>query len=369
MISLYFFAIPILGLLGLIIYGAISRKPKPHAHFNSDKVETEPQETQEVIKPKCDSSVSRYSKAGDGGQRLSQSGKPLTSKQDFAWHRVPNEFVIFDLETTGLPHRDPVDIVEISAIRINKEAYLQNNHLDTFTTLVKPWRGGLDPQATAVNQITQEMIDQEAVDASTALHQFLEFVGSNLLVAYNVKFDRWFLEREMNDHGISKRFKYECAYKLAKNAFPRLSNYKLTSVASHLGIPTAGAHRALNDCAMAMEVYLWGVTSIENSKPTESYKIDRHNIKYDEALANKRIIFVGTLPNFTHDEAAVLASQAGMKVDDAILEKVDIVVAGKNAGKKLLQAQSLNKQILSEDQFLLMINSVIAKPRANSLSY
>lgn len=344
------------------------KKPKNHAHVDLIKGEEKSEEIPTIVKSRGDSSISRYARF-DRGQRLDHSGKPLKGLSDFAWHMVPNEFVIFDLETTGLPFRDPVDIVEISAIRINKHSYLQNNHLETFTTLVKPWRGRLNPQATAVNQITQEMIDMEAIDAYSALNRFIEFVGNNVLIAYNVKFDRWFLEREMNDQGIMRRFKYECAYNLAKNAFPGMRNYKLTTIASHLGVPTAGAHRALQDCFMAMHVYLAGVTSIENSKDPQHYNISRHNIKHNEAFENKRIVFIGTLPSFTHDEAAVLATQAGLKVDETILERVDFVVAGKNAGKKLLHAQSLNKEILTEEQFLLMINSVLVKPRVSSLSY
>jgi DNA polymerase III epsilon subunit family exonuclease len=199
--------------------------------------------------------------------KFSDLAKSKLSAEDVAWDQIPDEFIIFDLVTTGLKSTKlPVDIIEISAIKVIKN-HLRNGHtLETFTALVKPKRGNLNLQASAVNGITQEMIDNDGDYIRTALSQFIEFSGNRLLVAYNVDFDRWFLNRELREHDIKKRYKYECAYLIARKAFPNLENYKLTTVASKLEIDLNGAHRALADCLMTLQVYLWGKTFANNRK-------------------------------------------------------------------------------------------------------
>jgi DNA polymerase III epsilon subunit-like protein len=109
---------------------------------------------------------------------------------------------------------------------------------------------------TKMSKQLDELIDKDGEDAEKVIKEFIDFVGKKRLVAYNVDFDRWFLQREISHWGIKKQFKDECAYALSRDAFDGLENYKLTTVARSLGIPTEGAHRALHDCIMTLWVYL-----------------------------------------------------------------------------------------------------------------
>ena len=286
------------------------------------------------------------------------SSKQSKTKEDIAWESLPDEFVIFDLETTGLKtNKKPVDIVEISAVKVNKHKLKESEEVDTFTAIVKPWRGGLNPEATAINQITQRMIDEEGEDMSLVIQQFIEFVGDRLLIAYNVDFDRWFLQRELRDQGISKRFEYECALELAREAFPRLKNHKLTTVAAHLGINTSGAHRALNDCVMAMHVYLWSITSNKSRSVKANSKIDQYGVARKEELVGKFIVFTGTLPTLTRSDAEQLATISGMDVKSSVTKKVDFVVRGFGGGQKLERALELNLEVLTEGEFLELLKN------------
>ncbi len=406
--SVYIFSFLVLALFVLIIYLLNTKKPKSSIGSNTTEIETK---DTEVVKPasRGDSSISRYARPKDGDQLLSQSGyvipgyttsctnyghtslqpendflpldtprgdsslsryarpkneKPnlnssannLLTKSDISWHRVPDEFVIFDFETTGLTYHDPVDIIEISAVKVNKVKFMQSSAADTFTTLVRPLRGGLNPKATAVNNITQEMIDKEGVDISTALKDFMAFVGDSLLIAYNAKFDRWFLEREIEEQGIQKQYIYKCALQVARKAFPHLSNHKLITVASHLGISTSGAHRALQDCVVTLQVYLWGLTAIERTKIKQKEKVaPQITTGIVEGLAGKRVVFAGTLSHYNQSEAAEIARNAGMQVLKSASEDIDILVFGRNAGQKFEDAVALGKKVVSEDDFLTMI--------------
>lgn len=278
--------------------------------------------------------------------------KTYLTSENIAWNKLPDEFVVFDFETTGLKHHDPVDIVEISAIKVIKETFRQTGKVETYTAIVRPWRGGLNPEAAAINQITQKLIDEEGQDISSAIREFVDFVGDRLLVAYNVSFDRWFLQRELHDQGISKRYTFECALELAREALPNLQNHKLTTVASHMGVNTQGAHRAMQDCVMALQVYAWSKTIIEAIKADENELLmHRNRFSFNEEVCGKSVVFTGTFEYISRKDFEELATLAGMIVRKSLSRKTDYVVVGKKPGKKLEQALALNKTPLTEFEF------------------
>lgn len=285
-------------------------------------------------------------------QASSKLQKQKLTADDVAWDFIPDDFVIFDLETTGLQKDAVADIIEIAALKFNKQKYLASQKVDAFTCLVRPWRGGLNPGAMAVNKITQEMIDHDGREMSTVLKEFVDFVGDRPLVAYNVAFDRWFLKRELSDHGIDKKFSYSCALEIARAAFPNSKNHKLATVASSLGFDTSGAHRALEDCKMAFQVYLWGLTKVQRVVEDEEMS---KRIQPIEGLTGKSIVFVGELRLLPKREMETLAKLAGMIVKTTVSKNVDIVVVGKDAGEKEQKAIELKRKILNEWDFGKMI--------------
>ena len=72
--------------------------------------------------------------------------------------------------------------------------------------------------------------------------------------------------------------------------------------------------------------------------------------KMAAALQGKTFVLTGTLPTLTREEAAALIEGAGGKVAGSVSKKTSYVVAGTDAGSKLLKAQDLGVAIIDEQQ-------------------
>lgn len=158
------------------------------------------------------------------------------------------DYVVFDLETTGLsPETD--EIIEISGIRV-RDGQVD----DEFSTLVNPGRP-IPYSATDINGITDEMV-RDAPALRDALKDFLIFAGDDILVGHNIhSFDMKFLNagalRELH-RKIGNDY-VDTLY-LARSILP-LSRFRLTDIASYFRLETKGAHRALQDCTMNQQCY------------------------------------------------------------------------------------------------------------------
>lgn len=72
------------------------------------------------------------------------------------------------------------------------------------------------------------------------------------------------------------------------------------------------------------------------------------------SFTGKQVVFTGTL-NMTRQEAKDKALRAGAKVTGSVTSKTDFVIAGEKAGSKLEMAEKLGIQIISEDEFLNLL--------------
>ncbi|MBQ8575585.1 MAG: NAD-dependent DNA ligase LigA [Clostridia bacterium] len=76
----------------------------------------------------------------------------------------------------------------------------------------------------------------------------------------------------------------------------------------------------------------------------------------DMRFAGKTFVLTGTLPTYSRKEAAEIIESFGGKTASSVSKKTDYVLAGEEAGSKLVKAQSLGITIISEDDFNSMIN-------------
>ncbi len=159
------------------------------------------------------------------------------------------DYVVFDLETTGLsPVMD--EIIEISAVKVKNGVVTE-----TFSSLVNPGRP-IPRQASLVNGITDEMVAKEP-GLREVMDQFLPFIKGQVLVGHNIhSFDMKFLyqavsrlyEKELENDYIDTLF-------MARGCLKELSHHRLTDLAAYFHISTEGAHRALNDCIMNQKCF------------------------------------------------------------------------------------------------------------------
>ena len=249
------------------------------------------------------------------------------------WDKVDDEFVIFDLETTGLKsNKIAVDIVEIGAIKVNKYDLKSTNGSISFQALLIPHRGGINADAAKINGITQSMINKDGESAEKVMHEFVAFVGNRKLVGYNVDFDRWFLKRELAHWGIKKSFQYECAYELSRDAFPNLANYKLSNVAKSLGIKNPKEHRALGDCITTLWVYLTAKSKVVNlysnviSVITDIPETPKYAPNPNGQFFGKSLYLGGAASLRNLDEKLKLIHEFGFKVVQSVGKKTDYAI-------------------------------------------
>lgn len=173
------------------------------------------------------------------------------AKSRRAYLRMPEQFVVFDLETTGLKP-ETHEIIEIGAIRVYRD---RTTH-DTYQAFIKPKRK-VPKKITEITGITQEMVDSEGKSAFHVLPEFLEFIGSDRLVAFNADFDLAFLNAALNTFLPGRKITnpVSCALKMARKAWPGLKSYKLSELSKIGRLSDQNTHRALGDCQRTMIVY------------------------------------------------------------------------------------------------------------------
>ena len=73
------------------------------------------------------------------------------------------------------------------------------------------------------------------------------------------------------------------------------------------------------------------------------------------SLAGKKVVLTGTLENMSREQAKEKLRAAGADVSSSVSKETDYIVAGENPGSKYDNAQKLGVPILSESEFLKMI--------------
>lgn len=155
----------------------------------------------------------------------------------------PEDYVVLDLETTGLsPASD--EIIDIAAIR-----YISGAKVSEFSTLVKP-SIPIPQEITDITGITDDMVaDAPGIDeALDGLSMFLN--PDDLVVGHNVGFDVRFLAAAYSR--IGKEFMPEafdtCA--VSRMLYPELPKHRLIDLMKAFGIRESQSHTAYDDCEM-----------------------------------------------------------------------------------------------------------------------
>ena len=73
-------------------------------------------------------------------------------------------------------------------------------------------------------------------------------------------------------------------------------------------------------------------------------------------IHGKTVVFTGTLETISRAEAKAKAETLGAKVTGSVSKKTDYVVIGTDPGSKATKAKDLGVPVLSEKEWLTLIN-------------
>ncbi len=158
-----------------------------------------------------------------------------------------DEYVAFDLETTGLSSAND-RIIEIGAVVMK-----DGEELDRFQTFVDPQRP-LEKKIVELTGITDEML-KGAPKIEEVLPEFLKFVNGRVLVAHNSDFDTGFIRAACARQGLPYTYTAADTLILSQNMLPQLNKFKLDIVSNALSLPDFNHHRAADDavtCGLIM---------------------------------------------------------------------------------------------------------------------
>jgi DNA polymerase III epsilon subunit family exonuclease len=160
------------------------------------------------------------------------------------------DFVVFDLETTGLSAAHS-RICELGAVRVQALELV-----DCFQSLVNPEVALPEPIARLTGLRQEEL--RLAPQVSSVVARFLAFAGDSLLVAHNARFDQRFLERQLEIlYGRRLAEPPLCTAALARRLLEgRLRRVGLTSLAHFFGVESTPCHRALPDAEATAQVFI-----------------------------------------------------------------------------------------------------------------
>ena len=165
-----------------------------------------------------------------------------------AGQSLRDQFVVFDLETTGLSPEN-CKIIEIGAVKV-----LDGKIVDRFSTFVNP----KVPIPYRIEELTS-INDAMVIDApviSEILPDFLKFCEGAIMVAHNAEFDMSFIEKNCRDLGLPCDYTVADTVTLAQFLLPKLNRFKLDTVARAVGVSLEHHHRAVDDAACTAEIFV-----------------------------------------------------------------------------------------------------------------
>ncbi|MEM9937650.1 MAG: DNA polymerase III subunit epsilon [Pseudomonadota bacterium] len=163
--------------------------------------------------------------------------------------------IAFDTETTGLEWDKDDRVIELGAVELI-------NHVatgETFQTYINPGRAVSEATIRITGITDDDLKDKPGFEDPSIVDAFLDFIGDATLVAHNAKFDRGFLNMELQRCGrdIIPEARWVDTVEIARKRFPG-APASLDALCKRFDVNSDARtfHGALLDSQLLAEVYL-----------------------------------------------------------------------------------------------------------------
>lgn len=270
-----------------------------------------------------------------------------------------NDYVVFDIETTGLDSSYD-EVIEIGAIKVKN-----NKIVSEFNSLVKP-RNEIDEYITELTGITNEMV-KDSPTIEEILPDFMDYIGNDILIGHNVNFDINFIYDNLYRNNFDVLTNdFIDTMRISRKLLPELPHHRLIDLAKYFKIDSTNNHRSLKDCEITMNVY-------ENLKEIALQKYDnvdefknafkKHkkeglraknivstNTEFDvdNLFYDKYVAITGTLEKMLRKEAMQIIVDLGGHCEDGVTKKTNFLILGNNDYNPILRGKKSSKLIKAE---------------------
>lgn len=275
----------------------------------------------------------------------------------------PDDYVVIDIETTGLsPEYD--SIIEVAALRVRN-----GEHVEKFETLIKPTeKYGYDDDdevdfivdedgekfyyinsfIVQLTGITNKML-HEAPTIDVVLPRFQRFVGNEVVVGHNVNFDINFLyDNFINVMGVSFNNNFIDTMRISRRFLIELNHHRLKDISKHYSIESDKFHRAEKDCFVTNECFVKLKQDIKNKcgdystflneikSKTHNYvkakdiQSNGKNVDISHPLYGKKCVFTGALEKMKRKDAMQIIANFGGLNQDNITTETNYLILGNN---------------------------------------
>lgn len=314
---------------------------------------------------------------------------PIKRKKGHSILNTPNDYIVLDLETTGLDPRYD-DIIEVACLK-----FTNGKQVDSFHSYVqpRPFYGDDDQQhfvdefITELTGITDDMLKDAPHFEFIAQHLF-QYLEGSVIVGHNINFDINFLyDNFMRTIQKPLQNDFVDTLRISRIVMPELPHHRLKDLCEAFSIKT-DLHRSANDCMAAQEALVnLQKLAIEKGIDLATYRphykyqsIDLSALTGDTTLNDpthplygKNVVFTGKLQRFVRKDAAQIVCNIGGHCENNVTKKTNFLVIGSLEGRplvkdgksaKMKRAKELilagqDLQVLSENVFYDMINDYL----------
>lgn len=276
----------------------------------------------------------------------------------------PADYVILDLETTGLSSSWD-KIIEFGAIKVRN-----NEVIDTYSTLINP--GFLiDQFIIDITGISNEDLENAPV-IDNVIDDIISFIGEDILIGHNiVSFDSNFLY----DSILSLRNKALTndlidTLRISRKLCKDINHHRLDDLIDYFSISVDERHRALGDCLITFDLFNYlkektileyGSIDLFKDEYLVSYNKNKRRLNLkdlscqvdsiDESnpFYKKVCVFTGTLEEMTREVAAQTVLNLGGIPANGVTKKTNYLILGNNDYCKSIKDGKSTKQKKAEE--------------------